>query len=266
MKKLIIIVDILLSLAYLSGCIKHDDKGSGMNSSTSEDSITVVDSAQSTSYLDKECDSVFKADTITTHKSPSEKELKDLQSLILDRLKEIKGNPLQPNIYGIGLLPDAVEVYLEINTTYWQKEFRKSISNSPYIKFSGDSKPTPISELVESVVEINKVKLLPDEPSFAVNSKSASFTLTNESESNICFGEYYLIGYKGNDGLWYRLPNPGMWHDIGIELKPTGKHTFEAALTPSLNNNPPGVYRLYKSIRFEGEKQKIWLMTEFVLE
>ena len=56
-----------------------------------------------------------------------------------------------------------------------------------------------------------------------------------------------------------------MWHDIGIELKPTGKHTFEAALTRNLNNNQPRVYRLYKSVRLEGEKQKIWLMTEFVL-
>ena len=56
-----------------------------------------------------------------------------------------------------------------------------------------------------------------------------------------------------------------MWHDIGIELKPTGKHTFEAALTRNLNNTQPGVYRLYKSVRLEGEKQKIWLMTEFVL-
>ncbi|MDE7420885.1 MAG: hypothetical protein K2N35_11825 [Muribaculaceae bacterium] len=198
--------------------------------------------------------------------APSEKELKDLQSLILDRLREIKGNPLQPNIYGIGLLPDTVEVYLEINTKYWQNEFRKYISNSPYIKFSGDSKPTPISELVDSVVELDNVKLLPDRHSFSVNSKTASFTLTNESENDISFGEYYLIGYKGNDGLWYRLPNPGMWHDIGIELKPTGKYTFDASLTPLLNNNQPGAYRLYKSIRFEGEKKKVWLMTEFILE
>lgn len=265
MKKLNIVVVILLSFVYLTCCNKRADNDRDINRQITEDSIQASDSVQLTSAIEKESDPILKSDTITTHRTPSEKELKDLQSLILERLQEIKGNPLQPNICGIGLLPDAVEVYLEINTKYWQNEFRKSISNSPYIKFSGDSKPTPISELVDSVVELNNVKLLPDKPSFSVNLKSASFTLTNESDTTISFGEYYLIGYKGNDGLWYRLPNPGMWNDIGIELKPTGKYAFEANLTPSLNNNQPGVYRLYKQIRFEGEKQKIWLMTEFIL-
>ena len=255
---------VLLSLISLTCCNKRADN-KDINGQITEDSIQASDSVQLTSAIEQEDDSILKSDTITTHRTPSEKELKDLQSLILDRLREIKGNPLQPNICGIGLLPDAVEVYLEINTKYWQNEFRKYISNSPYIKFSGDSKPTPISELVDSVVELDNIMLQPDKHSFSVNSKTASFTLINESENDISFGEYYLIGYKGNDGLWYRLPNPGMFNDIGIELKPTGKHTFEAALTPSLNNNQPGVYRLYKSVRLEGKKQKIWLMTEFVL-
>ena len=257
---------VLLSLICLIGCNKRADNNKEINGQITADSIPASDSVQLISAVEQERDSILRSDTITTHKSPSEKELKDLQSLILDRLQELKGNPLQPNIYGVGLLSDAVEVYLEINTIYWQNEFRKSISDSPYIKFSGDSKPTPISELVDTVVALDNVKLLPDKPSFSVNSKTASFTLTNESEKNINFGEYYLIGYKENDGLWYRLPHPGMWHDIGIELKPTGKHTFDANLTPSLNNNKPGDYRLYKSIRFEGEKQKMWLMTEFILE
>lgn len=256
---------VLIALICLAGCNKRTDN-KDINGPITEDSIPESDSVQLTSAVEQEYDSIMRYDTVSIPQTPSEKELKDLQSLILDRLQEIKGNPLQPNIYGIGLLSDAVEVYLEINTKYWQNEFRKSISSSPYIKFSGDSKPTPISELVDSVVEPNNVKLLPNKPSFTTNSKYATFTLTNESENNICLGEYYLIGYKGNDGLWYRLPRPGMCDDIGIELKPTGKYTFEANLTPSLNNNQPGVYRLYKQMRFEGEKHKIWLMTEFILE
>lgn len=44
---------------------------------------------------------------------------------------------------------------------------------------------------------------------------------------------------------------------------PTGKEAIKAALNPKLNNNP-GIYRLYKQIRLEGEKKEVWLMTEFI--
>lgn len=266
MKKLNIVVGILLLSVHISGCNNRNRNHTDTNLSASEDTIQAIDSLQTLSQAEHECDSILKSDTIAVPHIPSEKDLKELQTLILDRLQKIKGNPLQPNIYAIGLLPDAVEVYLEINTPYWQNEFSKYISSSPYIKFSGDSTPTPISELVDTLVELENVKLQPDRPSFPVNSKFATFTLSNESENNILFGEYYVIGYKGDDGLWYRLPHPDMWQDIGIELKPTGKHSIEAALTPILNNNQPGVYRLYKQIRFEEEKKKVWLMTEFFLE
>lgn len=266
MKKIKIIPCILLTLVYISSCNNRKDNHTVEKETSQVDITHAIDSFPSIEFSEQEYDSILNPDSISKPHPPSELELKELQTLILDRLRQLKGNPLQANIYGIGLLPDAVEVYLEINIIYWQNEFRKNISNSSYVKFSGDSKPTPISEIVDSIIKPSNITLRPDKPSFPANSKFASFTLTNESENNINFGEYYIVGYKGKDGKWYRLPNPGMYNDIGIELKPTGKHTFDASLTPLLNNNQPGVYRLYKSIRFEGEKKKVWLMTEFNLE
>lgn len=266
MKKPFIFLTISIILIFLSCCNSRQDNHSVEIETTHEDTIHAIDSLQGTLYAEQECDSVLKHDSISTPHVPSEKELKELQTLITDKLQRLKGNPLQANIYAVGLLPDAVEVYMEINTSYWQNEFRKSISNSPYVKFNGDAKPTPISEIVDSIVKPSNIMLRPDKPSFPANSKFVTFTLTNESENNISFGENYIVGYKGEEGKWYRLPNPGMWNDIGIELLPTGKHSFDASLTPLLNNNQPGVYRLYKQIRFEGEKRKKWLMTEFVLE
>lgn len=256
----------LLSLIFFNGCNKSADNNRDKMGSMTEDTNLTIDSLPSIEFSTQDCDSMLNPDSITIAHTPSEKELKELQTLILDRLQHLKGNPLQANIYAVGLLPDAVEVYLEINSIYWQKEFRKYITNSQYVKFRGDSKPTPISEIVDSIINPSNISLLPDNPSFSANSKYASFTLTNDSENNISFGENYIVGYRGEDGKWYRLPHTGMWNDIGIELKPTGKYTFEAALTPLLNNNQPGVYRLYKYIRFEGDKRKKWLMTEFVLE
>lgn len=251
---------------FTSGCNHPKDNHSGEKEMSHEDTILTIDSSQSMSHAEQEDDSILKPDSISKPHTPSEKELKELQTLILDRLQQSKGNPLQANIYGIGLLPDAVEVYLEINTAYWQNEFRKNISNSPYVKFSGDAKPTPISEIVDSIINPSDITLRPNKPSFPANSEYATFTITNESDNNINFGEYYIVGYRGKDGKWYRLPNPGMYNDIGIELRSTGKYTIDASLTPLLNNNQPGAYRLYKSIRLEGEKKKVWLMTDFTLE
>ena len=120
--------------------------------------------------------------------------------------------------------------------------------------------------MVDSVVELQTVTLQPDSSSFSVNSGVAAFTLTNDSERDIEFGIRYLIGFKGSDGIWYKLPHPGIWEDMGIIIKPTGKYTIMAALNPKLNRNKPGTYRLYKQIQFADKQAPVWLMTEFRLE
>lgn len=155
---------------------------------------------------------------------------------------------------------------MAINTPFWRNEFRQEVSNSPYIIFDGPSKPQPISSIVDSVAEFTTIKLQPDSSHFSVKSSFATITLTNDSDKNIDFGVKYIIGFKDTDGLWYQLPQPGFWPDMGITLMPTGKGAIKAALNPKLNNNNPGIYRLYKQIRLEGEKKKVWLMTEFILE
>ncbi|MBD5310621.1 MAG: hypothetical protein HDS13_00435, partial [Bacteroides sp.] len=123
-----------------------------------------------------------------------------------------------------------------------------------------------IEELVDSIVEYSSIKLNPERPSFTFDSEFVSFILSNNSDDDIKFGEKYIIGFKDADGNWYELPQTGICDDIGIELKPTGNYTFEAALHPRLNNNKPGIYRLYKQIRLGNNKKYVWLMTEFTLE
>lgn len=90
--------------------------------------------------------------------------------------------------------------------------------------------------------------------------------LSNDSKENIEFGVKYIIGFKGADNQWYRLPHPGIWQDMGIVLMPSGKYEIKAAMNPRLNNNKAGTYRLYKQIRLDGNKDNVWLMTEFQLD
>ena len=238
------------------------------------DTVSIVKTIDTSTILQNvpieevEGDDRIPNDTVTPYPIPSTKELMELQEFISCKIGQLKGNPLQQNVWGISRLPNAIEVSFTINTTYWQNEFKKSISDSPYIIFEGPSKlnKIKIEELVDSIVEYSSIKLNPERPSFTFDSEFVSFILSNNSDDDIKFGEKYIIGFKDADGNWYELPQTGICDDIGIELKPTGNYTFEAALHPRLNNNKPGIYRLYKQIRLGNNKKYVWLMTEFTLE
>lgn len=255
-----------LALVGIFGCNVHSGKHHDGNNVIIDDStITVTDSTIPFIPISEvEADTMLNSDTVNMH--PSERELIELSDFISGRLEQLKNNPLRQNVWGIGVLIDAVEVSLAINTPYWRNEFRKCVSNSPLIVFEGPSELKPISELIDSVTELPTVKLQPDSTRFSVDSEFATFTLINESENNIDFGVKYIIGFKNADGIWYRLPNSGIWADMGITLLPTGKYEIKVALHPKLNKNKPGIYRLYKQIRFAEEKNQVWLMTEFRLE
>lgn len=255
-----------LVLLGIVGCNGHSERHQDENSPIISDSIlTLTDSTNPLKPIPE-----IKIDTISNNDAVnmylSERELNELSDFISDKLKRLKGNPLQQNVWGISVLIDSVQVSLAINTPYWRNEFRRCVSNSPLIVFDGPSKLTPIPELIDSVTELPRVKLQPDSTIYSVNSEVATFTLINENDKNIDFGVKYIIGFKDTDGIWYRLPNPGIWADMGITLSPTGKYEIKAALHPKLNKNKPGIYRLYKQTRFAEEKDQQWLMTEFRLE
>lgn len=259
-------IGIVILLLCCAGCNHRSDTHQDKEETTIDSTIVdnnVVPPAYDTILED---DTVITADTIITHHEPSSKELTELQDLISDRLSHLRNNPLQQNVWGIAVLKDAVQVSMAINTPFWHNEFRQYVSDSPYIIFDGPSKPQPISSLVDSIADLTTIKLQPDSLHFSVNSPFATFTLTNDSDKNIDFGVKYIIGYIDANGLWYKLPHPGIWSDMGITLMPTGKYAIKAALHPKLNNNSPGIYRLYKQIRLEGEKKDVWLMTEFILD
>lgn len=266
MKNLIYIV-CCLPLIGLVSCTYRSDTHKGENDTIAVDTILSNNLSPMVSDTNLEADTFpLDNDTISYASKPTAKELEELQNLISNRLEHLENNPLQQNVWGISVLANSVLVSMAINSAYWQSEFRKNISTSPYIEFDGPSEPTLISELVDTIIEQSEIKLLPDSSSFSINSKFVTFTLSNDSKANIEFGVKYIIGAKGVNNQWYRLPHPGIWQDMGIVLMPSGKYEIKAAMNPRLNNNKAGTYRLYKQIRFDGKKDDVWLMTEFQLD
>ncbi len=252
-------------LAAFTCCSHHNDNKQG------DGDTTIADTAITNAMMPASTDELPECDTLSSDSSmdepvPSAKELKELKDRICDRMSQLKGNPVLQNVYGIAVGIDAVEVYMAINTPFWQEEFRKNISASKHIVFNGPDKPDPIVALVNSVAELPAITLQPDHASFPADSEFATFTLSNDSDCNISFGERYIIGYQDASGIWYELPQPGIINDLGIELKPSGKYPIKAALHPKLNHNAPGIYRLYKQIRIDDDKDKVWIMTEFNLD
>lgn len=245
--------------------------GSCSTSSTTERSDSLVDSSPCGTNIEMETareisEEIIKEDD-AGDRMATLNDLNALNDSILERFERLdRNNPLRQNIYAFGPNSKTVDVYMAINTKYWQNEFRRYISDSPYIEFQGPTKPVPIKNSIDSVSDIPGVLLISDANDYPVTSETVGFTLKNECDRSITFGDSYTVAYKGADNEWYELPHPGMWNDIGYELGPGGTHRISAKLYPRLNNNQHGNYRLYKRIRIEGSKKHGWIMTEFMLK
>lgn len=196
----------------------------------------------------------------------SQKELKCLMESISSKWKALeKDNPLYQNIYKISLNERTITVGLLINTSYWQHQFSKELYESPYIEFVGSSSSIPVKTVVDSIVNIPGISLNADKTFYHTTSETATFTLSNETDREITFGTFYIVGYQGDDGIWYMLPNDGVWEDSLLGVDPHGSYSMTVDLHPQLNQLKAGTYRFYKQIAIQGKRAKVWIMTEFQL-
>lgn len=277
MKKIIPAAIITALTIGLYSC-GHNGKSINPDSHTSADDSLSRHAIQTDSLMNRAMETGGKdnataadSDSVKVEKAanvpPGQDELKKLMDHISARLQNLEpGNPLGINIYAMGITADAVEVALSVNTPYFRDMFRRLVSDSPFVKFEGPTSPQKIDIVVRADFQSDSISLSSDSDSFPADAEKVPFTLANDSEKTLTFGVDYIVGYQGDDGVWYRLPNPGIWNDLGISMKKGGRHSFEVSLHPRLNNNRPGTYRLYKKLRFEDEKDYFWIMTEFRLD
>lgn len=254
------IIFIITLLTILAGC------KSSSRQNTSSDSVFCAEDDSVLQPVANEAvsDSVL-CDEPKTSPAQDICDLDSLHDYVSRKLSALKGNPLAHNIYATSLGEDAVIIHLSINTEYWRGQFRRLVTASPHIKFEGNSKPTKVDIKPEQLYQGDSISLVLGKSTYPVTEEEIGFVVTNIGERSILFGEDNMVAYPGEDGNWYRLPNPGVWHDIGYGLGKGGSRSFSARLHPGLNRNKPGTYRLYKKFRFENEKSHQWLMTEFNL-
>lgn len=229
-----------------------------------ETGVLSVDSLQNPSVGDRNGEN----GVLANEKSWNEEHvnLEQLSEQIWSRRNELgRKNPLYYNCAGSAVEQDAVVIYLAINTPYWQEQFRRQISNSPFIRFEGPDKPEKITIQAEADSRKDSLYLLPDYTVYSTETETVTFTLYNENEHRVLtFGSQYIVARQAADGQWYRLPHLGIWNDMAYGLA-KGKETFRVAMNPVLNRNKPGIYRLYKKVSFSGERKSFWLMAEFRL-
>ncbi len=268
MKHLIIYIGILVFMFVVEGCSRQNNDTSTLDVKEQELSqfVDSIYSAPVDTLGAESAESVI-SDENCEVEPPTQQELRRLKDTISKNLNALpKDNPLRQNVYGWGIAQDHVDIYVLVNTPYWQKKFRSDVCDSKYLHFDGPKEPEKINIEARTNIEVDSISFFPESNSFPVDSEKISFTLKNDNSRQLQFGVQYIVARLGEDGNWYDMPTEGFWNDMGIGLNKGGLHRFDVTMRPRLNNNKPGTYRLYKKVTFEGDKDYFWIMSEFRLE
>lgn len=104
-----------------------------------------------------------------------------------------------------------------------------------------------------------------------VSSEGATLILTNESDIEGVYGNYYTLEKKSND-QWYKVPvadEDSGFEDIGYSLPPGGSEEWETIWKWREGELDEGTYRIIKSITASsenGENNRHLLSAEFEVE
>lgn len=265
MKILVLVLAVAAVAAFQCGCKRSAGNGASRTEAPCPD--TVVQE-----YTDPFSPAIPDSDTVAVPLTDNGVcpagygELEKINKRIWEKREALgKDDPLRINMAGGWIADDAVVVRLAVNTAYWRSMFRERITSSSLVRFEGESRPQRITAVVDHDAGNGAVRLLPDSTMYSVDARSVSFTLYNGGDRSLYFGERYLVGYKGKDGEWYKLPGTGSWEDISLSLREGGRCTLTAKLHPELNRNRQGVFRMFKKVGFAGSDSMFWIAADFVL-
>ena len=177
------------------------------------------------------------------------------------RLKAV-GNPrLTDNIVSSGARANRVEFGLIMNTEEWRALFRRKVSDSPLIRFTGSDGTEPCT--LVGIDDTLGVWIVPEHPAFPCLAEEATFIIYNDRDDEVETGLIYTLAYE-RDGRWYVLPINPNFNALGIGIRPQDSYTFTASLYPNIHPNRPGRYRFFKKVEIDG--QEVTLMADFRLE
>lgn len=141
---------------------------------------------------------------------------------------------------------DSVFLQLIIVEAPYVKAFKTYVFDSPLIRIGGGPYDrSPEESLCEDTTHFS-MRVSPNV--YPTNIERIEIAITNHTDLEGMGGESYFIEHF--DGkAWKGVPQPNFFVDIGYPIFPNEtRDDFSATLLPELKENPPGLYRVHKTV------------------
>lgn len=171
------------------------------------------------------------------------------------------------NVYAtyMGASEDTIFVMLMNNAPRYQDMFRRKVVSYSAVSH-GEITPPRILDS-PTYKDTMSVQMETEREVYPVGTEKVSVVLKNGNSRSLFFGTDYDVARKEGD-KWVVLHSNPIHNSVGILVGCGDDYYFEARLNPMVNDNRPGVYKVFKKIGFDGDGQgKEWLMSaEFWLD
>lgn len=190
----------------------------------------------------------------------TQRELKRFMQALDRRFeKKVPGAPVL--VMGYGMEKDGIHVILIYNSPRNRALFKKYYMDGDFLIFEGTRSPGKVT--VRAVSDTLGVHLVLADKTVARESRKMQVTLVNDGQRKITCGDYYIIAFEDERGIWRELPRHSLTNDIAYIVSPGERHVCKGTWQPDAFMPPVGHYRFYYRVRVDDERKEIWLMTEF---
>lgn len=153
---------------------------------------------------------------------------------------------IRRNMASLWNTDDSVFLQLIIVEAPYVKAFKTYVFDSPLIRIGGGPYDrSPEESLCEDTTHFS-MRVSPNV--YPTNIERIEIAITNHTDLEGMGGESYFIEHF--DGkAWKGVPQPNAFVDLGYPIFPNQtRDDFSATLLPELKENPPGLYRVHKSV------------------
>ena len=156
-------------------------------------------------------------------------------------LRKIRGN-----LTSLWNTDDSVFLQLIIAEKEYVEAFKTYVFNSPLIRIGGGPYDRPPEEAISMDTTHFSMRVRPNV--YPTNIERIEIAITNHTDLEGMGGEEYFI--ERFDGrAWKGIPQPTAFVALGYPIFPNQtRDDFSATLLPELKENPPGLYRVRKTV------------------
>lgn len=153
---------------------------------------------------------------------------------------------IRRNMTSLWNTDDSVFLQLIIAEKEYVEAFKTYVFNSPLIQIGGGPYDRSPEEAISMDTTRFAMRVSPNV--YPTSIERIEIAITNHSDQEGTGGESYFIEHF--DGkAWKGIPQLGFFVDLGYPISPNQtRDDFSATLLPELKDNPPGLYRVHKTV------------------